>query len=419
MNGRPYADGHWHATVPWRSIHHQNREKALSERADRETNPRSGTSVMVALREGLHDLFHPARTNLPALDVLRSAAILLVFTEHYLEYFEAAPAIRNFPLFRWGWTGVDLFFVLSGLLIGSQLWKELERTGRIRIGHFLLRRGLRIWPLYYGFVLLALTAWFRGVNIAEIWSDATFLSDFFPHKVAGGWSLSTEEQFYILSPILLSIFASRLAPRRLWIIPLLAVATLISVRAWIIHHTAVPVVALHQKLYFPIYTHADGLAVGLFLAWISVFHKGWLRSKTTAVIAASVMFISGLFLYRVSPMLLNFTALGLIYGSFELYGISSLPLPRILSWRGFYFVSRLSFGLYLNHFVVLSIFSPRLSEWSSRGVLHLFWAYLLCLSLSLVIAMTTFLLIEWPFLRIRARWVDADRVAISHAASMG
>ena len=398
----------------------QTREKTLSEKDGREIKLRSlGARVIPALREGLHDLFHPSRKNLPSLDVLRSAAIILVLTEHYLEYFEADRAVRNFPLFRWGWTGVDLFFVLSGLLIGSQLWKELEHTGRIRIGHFLLRRGLRIWPLYYAFVLLAAAAYFRGAGISGIWSDVGFLSDFFPHKVAGGWSLSTEEQFYVLSPILLSLFAIRLSPRRLWVIPLVAVAALVSVRAFIVARSAMTVAELHQKLYFPIYTHADGLAVGLFLAWLSVFHKDWLTSKARAAMAASVMFIAGVFLYRASPLLLNFTALGLIYGSLELYGISSLPRPRLLNWTGFYFVSRLSFGLYLDHFVVLSVLSPRLSDWARRGVPSLLCAYLLCLAVSLLAAMITFLFIEWPFLRIRARWVDADKLAASHATSVG
>ena len=363
------------------------------------------------LKEGLHDLFYPPKSNLPALDVLRSAAILLVFTGHYVGEFHASPRVQNFPLFRWGWTGVDLFFVLSGLLIGAQLWKELERTGRIRIGHFLLRRGLRIWPLYYAFIAFTLIAYFFGKDLTGIWYDMTFLTNFVQGQVSGGWSLSTEEQFYIITPILLALFAIKLSPRRLWSVPLLAIGVLVSSRAWVSAHSTLPEAALRQKLYYPIFTHADGLAIGVFLAWLSVFHKNWLRSRLLSIVGVLAMLVLGLAVYKANPILWNFTALGLIYGSLELYGISVLPLPWPLRWRGFYLISRLSFGLYLNHFIVLAFLYPRLYGWS-KGSLASFWViYFFCLAVSLLVAMMTFLLIEWPFLRIRARWVDRSKLA--------
>src|SRR5436305_13199738 len=100
-------------------------------------------------RASLHDLTHRPAGNIAALDVLRALAIVLVFSGHFGDEFQAVPKVAHFPVFYWSWTGVDLFFVLSGALIGSQLWKELQRTGHIRIGRFLLRRGFRIWPLYF------------------------------------------------------------------------------------------------------------------------------------------------------------------------------------------------------------------------------------------------------------------------------
>lgn len=373
------------------------------------------TRVMFsACREGLDDLFHPPQANIAALDVLRSAAILLVFTGHYAGQFQAAPVIPNFRLLRWGWTGVDLFFVLSGLLIGSQLWKELGRTGRIRIGHFLLRRGLRIWPLYFSFVIFtAATLYFRGGSVASIWPDGFFLSNLFPGQLAGGWSLSTEEQFYVIAPILLSLFALKLLPRRMWVVPCVAITALVLARAWVIAHSYLLEVDLRGELYFPIYTHADGLAVGVFLAWLSIFHKAWLRSKKFVVMAAATMLACGFVLYSVNSLLMNFTALGLIYGSLELYGISALPLLGILRSRVFYFVSRLSFGLYLNHIGMLVLMHHWFSGWSSRGIFGSWAVYFLCLAASLFVAAITFLLIEWPFLRIRARWVDHHRLAAS------
>lgn len=354
--------------------------------------------------EGWYDLVHPPANNIPFLDVLRSAAILLVFTGHYIGDFR--PGLANFFLFRFGWTGVDLFFVLSGYLIGFQLWKELKRNGDIRIGRFLLRRGLRIWPLYYGVAILVALGFFFGQNISALWSDLLYASNMFHNRIQGGWSLSTEEQFYTIAPILLTVYSWLIAPRRMWIAPLLALGSVIATRAWIIHHSLLPEAALLQKLYFPIFTHADGLAVGFFLAWIAVFKVEWQRSKLFTVVVAPAMVLCGLALYRVNPLLLNFTALGLIYGALELYGVSSLLIPGIFRWRGFYFVSRLSYGLYLNHMAVLGLLVPLLGKWSRHGSLGLGAAYLACLFVGLAVASFSFVLIEWPFLKLRSQWLD-------------
>jgi peptidoglycan/LPS O-acetylase OafA/YrhL len=323
--------------------------------------------------------------------------------------FSASVGVRRFPIFRLGWTGVDLFFVLSGFLIGSQLWKELDRNNRIRIGRFLLRRGLRIWPLYYAVVIFIAAQYLFGTKLPGIWVDFGYVSNMFSGQVSGGWSLSTEEQFYTLTPIVLSLFALKIRPRRMWILPLFAIVALVSARAWVALHSTLPEAALRTVLYFPIYTHADGLAVGMFLAWIAIFKKHWLQSKLFVAVAAGVMLACGLLLYRVSSLLLNFTALGLIYGCLELYGISVLPLPGVLHWRGFYLVSRLSFGLYLNHSAVLFAIYPKLADLSERGPFGFWGAYLLSLLVSLAVAMFTFLSIERPFLRLRARWLDREK----------
>src|SRR5215831_18752084 len=77
------------------------------------------------------------------LDALRAIAVLLVLGRH----------LPFFPLWiRVGWTGVDLFFVLSGFLISGLLFREYKATGGIRIGRFLVRRGFKIYPAYYLFL---------------------------------------------------------------------------------------------------------------------------------------------------------------------------------------------------------------------------------------------------------------------------
>ena len=102
----------------------------------------------------LRSLVVPPPGTFPSLDAFRTAAIVLVIGNHLaVGGSELAPSpVWGFTLFRYGWTGVDLFFVLSGFLIGRQLQRELQRTDSVRVPRFLLRRGLRIWPLYVAWV---------------------------------------------------------------------------------------------------------------------------------------------------------------------------------------------------------------------------------------------------------------------------
>ena len=82
----------------------------------------------------------------PALNGLRAVAVLLVFCQHYLASF--------YPALNWGWTGVDLFFVLSGFLITGILYDTRDHPRRVR--NFYMRRTLRIFPLYYAVLVGAL-----------------------------------------------------------------------------------------------------------------------------------------------------------------------------------------------------------------------------------------------------------------------
>ncbi len=157
------------------------------------------------------------------LDILRGVAILMVLANH--QFWNVRPDSRAFGFLcdlssRIGWTGVDLFFILSGFLIGSLLFNELRLTNKINFKRFLIRRGLKIWPAYYVFVLYAflvqcarlpvaldvthfpvrdsyLSA-FRGVasNLLNIQNYAPTIR---PHT----WSLAVEEHFYVLLPLVL------------------------------------------------------------------------------------------------------------------------------------------------------------------------------------------------------------------------
>ena len=386
--------------------------------AGRVTSPESGRFLSV-FRGGLEDLLTRPAGNVGVLDVLRSAAILLVFGSHFGDFFSASPQIHRFPLFVYGWSGVDLFFVLSGLLIGTQLWRELKATGSIRIGRFLLRRGARIWPLYFSFVLLfALLIPLAHRPSTGIGADLFCISNYVQGQLIVGWSLSTEEQFYILAPlVLIALAAIKIDPRRCWIFPALALLILPVSRAVTIHtgHATASGIPDWRTLYFPIHTHADGLAIGLLLAYGAVFRPDLIASKRFRWFASCLLVIGGAGLSLLSRPIFNFTTLALCFGAATLFGLGLQGMSSIWNWRGFYLTSRLSYGIYLNHFWILRGSASLADRWHlGAGPLGLWICFLPCLVISMAIAAITFQLIEWPFLKLRARW----QASTSHKKSV-
>ena len=110
-----------------------------------------------AMGDACRQLWHRPPQQIPGLDALRAIAVLMVIGDHFaVNAWQKAGgtdiALSHSPLIHFGWTGVDLFFVLSGLLIGTQVWKERQRTGRLRPVRFFLRRAFRIWPLYLSLI---------------------------------------------------------------------------------------------------------------------------------------------------------------------------------------------------------------------------------------------------------------------------
>ncbi|OWP87671.1 hypothetical protein BWK60_02620, partial [Flavobacterium covae] len=127
------------------------------------------------------------------LDFLRGIAILLVLFRHQF-------------LFYWtknmGWIGVDLFFVLSGFLVSGLLFKEYKIYNKIDGKRFLIRRGFKIYPIFYLFYLLYMVPFFMNdttLDFRKIITDLLFLQNYatgWGYAYAASWSLAVEEHFY-------------------------------------------------------------------------------------------------------------------------------------------------------------------------------------------------------------------------------
>ena len=156
-----------------------------------------------------------------ALDGLRALSVLAVVWHH------ARPTGLTAPAASRGFLGVDVFFVISGFLITALLLREERAHGAVRLGRFWVRRALRLWPLWYGIlIVLSLVFLFAVPNAAmaaPFWRDlpwnATYTSNFIVPGtfLALSWSLAVEEQFYLVWPIALAKFRSAAAPMLLFL----------------------------------------------------------------------------------------------------------------------------------------------------------------------------------------------------------
>jgi peptidoglycan/LPS O-acetylase OafA/YrhL len=228
------------------------------------------------------------RERQPGLDLLRALAIVVVVIYHAALFGFKLPGRVD----RFGWIGVDLFFVLSGYLIGGQLLtpassrthSELARDRRINLGRFFARRALRIMPAY--FVVLAiyflLPAWREYPEMSQpLWKFLLSVQNIALHggtAFSHAWSLAVEDQFYLALPFLLLFLYRR--PRAAIIIPCLIVFGGILLRTFLAWKNpsidgGVSFRGFQAWIYYPTWTRLDPLVFGVVLAAIEKFRPNW------------------------------------------------------------------------------------------------------------------------------------------------
>ena len=220
------------------------------------------------------------RERQPGLDLLRALAIVVVVVYHAALFGFKLPGRVD----RFGWIGVDLFFVLSGYLIGGQLLASLARDQRIKLGRFFTRRALRIMPAY--FVVLAiyflLPAWREYPEMSQpLWKFLLSVQNIALHggtAFSHAWSLAVEDQFYVALPFLLLFLYHR--PRAAIIVPCLIVVGGIALRAFLAARNSsvdggVSFRAFQAWIYYPTWTRLDSLVFGVVLAAIERFRPNW------------------------------------------------------------------------------------------------------------------------------------------------
>jgi peptidoglycan/LPS O-acetylase OafA/YrhL len=317
--------------------------------ADAQTLPEAVGVSTVEYRRGVH---------IPALDGLRGLAIVLVIIFHFTVHQRGADGIRRVILHAGnaGWIGVDLFFVLSGFLITSILLDAKGTQGYFR--NFYMRRVLRIFPLYYGTLLVAfvLVPLFHQVAVKNQWALWVYLANFFPARDSAFihfWSLAVEEQFYLVWPAIVLL----LGRRGLIGVCIAVIATALACRVYRVD------ARLNTELtYYMIHCRMDSLAVGALLAVLARGKGGMAALATPAKVTmgVSLLLLGGIYVYnhgyfgyddrRVQTV--GYTLLALFFGS--LLVLTVLASPRTMLARAFStpvmrFFGKYSYGIYVIH----------------------------------------------------------------------
>ena len=353
----------------------------------------------------------------PRLNGLRGVAILMIVAFH-------ATRERYVP---GGFVGVDVFFVLSGFLITALLLEEWEIAGRISLRRFYVRRALRLFPAL-GLFLLACLAIYARVDggLQTLMGRFLLATTFYVANIvqAGGtqlywahtWSLSAEEQFYVVWPALLILMLRSRAPR-----PLVAGVT----AGLFVVASALRVVLWHgpyagdvgAALYSP-FTHADGLLLGCLLGQLYAWDllprgEGWRRVVVVAAGVSVVLLV--VVLATVHP-----AAHWLYEGGYSLVVLASgaillaalddrAALPaRALAWRPLTYTGEISYALYLWN----PLFLFNYPGTAFNPVVGVMLAY--------AVSAASFRFVETPALRLKSRFagVRHQAAAVVEPASL-
>jgi peptidoglycan/LPS O-acetylase OafA/YrhL len=361
----------------------------------------------------------------PELDVLRFVAFLAVFMHHALPrdarlYINGglSPTATEWLLAAKGAGafGVDLFFALSSYLITELLLREYANRGSFSVSAFYIRRALRIWPLYFTFLVLTVLVVpsllpadrFGSIYIISFalfagnWVCAT---EGLPFSVASPlWSISVEEQFYIGWPLLLRFFGIDRIKQLAVGMLLLAVVTRILLAVLGVEHPAV---------WCNTIARLDSIALGAILAF-ALNGRAPQISNLLRVVLCVVAFASwwliARYLKQDGPTSVATFGLSALASVVLLVAVlrSDARILRVRPFSWLVYLGRISYGLYVFHLLALALIMQLsvvpVLEIPLNFELRLVFSFLL----TVLLAAISYRWVEQPFLRLKDRFRPAS-----------
>ena len=316
-----------------------------------------------------------------------------------------------------GWAGVDLFFVLSGYLIGRQIAMPLARNESWSAGRFFARRLLRTLPNYL-VVLLGYLLFpgppIGGSGTAPLWRFLTFTQNFglaYGQTFTHSWSLCIEEQFYLVLPAAALVFARwGRSPSMAW--AALAIGVALGAIARGIAYTQHGHVAFDAEVYYSTFCRFDELVPGLAIAVFESFHPALfdtVRRHGNALMAAGILSSVAVLYCIVTEVLgpsftstFGFSLLAIAFAMLTLAALNPTSLLHRVRVPGASSLALWSYASYLVHKPLFMALAPQIAKW-----------HMIAASWPVIVGMMTggvgagwllFRFVETPFMRLRSCW---------------
>jgi peptidoglycan/LPS O-acetylase OafA/YrhL len=361
-----------------------------------------------------------AQKRIPELDGLRGIAVLMVISFHYInnQLVKATsfPGKVLYKLTSFGWMGVDLFFVLSGFLIGTILINN--RGSKNYFSTFYVRRIVRIIPNYYLLILLFVIIsaiplfssdyFLSGNRVIPVWAYLLMvhniliahLQNFGNTSISITWSIGVEEQFYIIFPFLIFLLKEK------WLPWLLGIAII-----------AAPLIRMQYTNWIPAYVllpcRMDSIAFGALIAYLNHYYSLRELVKKNIVLVSSVLILDGLICFYLFQ---RFGDLGVFRNTLFAIIFSGMVVFALVYKQSFYgtilrysrlvWIGTISYSLYLFHDMILGI-SKVLAGSGGSNALESIKGFLVsaaALAVSIAFSWMVYRRLETPFVSFGKRF---------------
>jgi hypothetical protein len=407
----------------------------------------------------VNKLLNRSNSNFAVIDGIRAIAVLwVIFFHTWLFQQLTIPGfidkIYDYPLFYWvtkGDLGVDLFFVISGFLIGTIIFKEIRTSEKFNFKRFYVRRFLRLSPVYIFAIFLNLYFLkdFGQDDLLKYWPNLLYINNYVSNAPMGWtWSLAIEEQFYIVVPFLLVFIFPKFKNKALFFILLSAISISLSwYYVYVLKQYRLPFnltfftkdwMAWFESYYMVTHLRYIGLLLGVATAYVNVYKtielKNIFDNKARLVTIVSFISLIGFFVISFTPVgewmpmktsifynlnihvgrwyeiltrpLFSLFVAVIIIACIHGNNVVINPVKKFLSLKFFYPIAQVSYSAYLFHEMFIIWVGPRLVKYLTPNYSNtqiFFITILISIVVIFIVAVIMYYIIEQPFQKIREK----------------